>query len=127
MNMEFLNSLNSGFNSPFELKESEQYKFIKKANLPYDRRCYLRAVYKSTKGRFGNQSVYLFDTTDGQKMRFSMNDNGEKADMILRASDFIDAVNKGEIIIIFKSYHSKRFDKDAVSITFDVERKEPLY
>lgn len=126
MDKEFLNSLNNGFSSPFELKDFESYKFVKKNGLPYDVRCHLRAVYKNTKGRFGNQTVYLFDSADG-KYRFSMNDGGEKADMILNAKDFIDATNRGEIVIIFKSYHSKRYDREAVSVTFDVEQKEPLY
>lgn len=126
MNKEFLNSLNKGFTSPFEVKDSESYRFVKKNQLPFDNWGTLRCVYKNTKGRFGSQTVYLFDMGN-DKMRFSLNDNGEKADMILNATDFIDAVNKGEIKIMFRTYHSKKFDKDVVSVTFDVDSKEPLY
>lgn len=120
-----LTELNNGRNVIFAVDNSKDYRFIKKNDLPLGQSLFVRSVYLS-KGKFGFQSVILFDNGKEIKGRFAFSDNGKKYDIIKNDIGLIDTIRKGNLKVIFEKYHSKKFDIDTVGSTFEVV-EQPIY
>lgn len=121
MDKSILSSLN-GNKSPFTVSDSKKYRFVKKQELKFNTPFFVRSVYVS-KGKFGFQSVFMFDNGKDEFYRFSVSDNGSKADSILKSDDIIKAINDSLLTVAFYTYHSKKFDKDVVGTEFDLLEK----
>lgn len=113
----------NGRKSVFNITDSEEFRFIKKSDLNYDYKYYLKGVYKSI-GKFGSQTVYMFTDDFGKKYRFSV--NGDTADIITSDNEMIKSINDGIITIKFYQYKSKKFNKDCIGVTFDIIDKTPF-
>lgn len=113
----FLNELN-GNKSPFTF-DGKSYKFVKKNELPLGQKFRVVGCYVS-KGKFGFQSVIVFDDTKDFKARYSFSDNGKKSDLLTSNQSAIDTIKNGKLYVTFESYHSKKFNVDTVGMTFEV-------
>lgn len=117
MDTNFLNELN-GNKSPFTF-DGKAYRFIKKTELPLGQKFRVAGCYVA-KGKFGFQSVIVFDDTKDFKARYSFSDNGKKADLLTSDKSAVDAINSGKLYVSFEKYHSKKFNVDAIGMTFEI-------
>lgn len=120
-----LNELNGGRNNVFTLANSKEYRFLTKTELPKGQPLYVRGVYIA-RGKFGFQSVIIFDDGKNLKGRYSFSDNGKKNDIIIKDSGLIQAIKSSKLMITFEFYHSKKYDKDAIGATFEIT-ENPIY
>lgn len=123
--MDSLNELNGGRNNVFTLANSKEYRFLTKTELPKGQPLFVRGVYIA-RGKFGFQSVFIFDDGNNLKGRYSFSDNGKKNDIIIKDNGLIQAIKSSKLMITFELYHSKKFDKDAIGATFEIA-ENPVY
>lgn len=120
-----LNELNGGRNNIFTLANSKDYKFLAKSELPKGQPLFVRGVYIA-RGKFGFQSVIVFDDGKNIKGRYSFSDNGKKNDIIIKDNGLIQAIKESRLTVTFESYHSKKFNVDAIGATFEIT-ENPIY
>lgn len=109
----------NGKKSVFDIADSEEFRFVKKSELKYGYKYHLKGVYNS-EGKYGKQSVYMFTDDFNNKYRFSV--SGDIANAIIADDEMVKAIQSNEITIEFYQYKSKKYDKDCIGVTFDVDK-----
>lgn len=120
--MSAISELNNGCE---QIKNFKEYKFFKKTEIPLGQKFFVRGVYIA-RGKYGFQSVIVFDNGNEIKGRYSFNDNGKKHDIIIKDSGLVQAIKNSSLTITFERYHSKKYNVESVGATFEIEQN-PIY
>lgn len=117
--MSIFTDLNKSFESPFKVQIPADVEFCKLADLDINNRYRLVSCYINTKSKFGAHPVAGVVDTDGVLLVVSLPRHlTDTFDDILGEPKYIEAINAGECYFKIKQCHSKKYNKDFLTIEF---------
>lgn len=117
--MGLFSELNKSFESPFNVQIPDDVKFCKLADLDDKISYRLVTCYINSKSKFGAHPVAGVVDSDGIFLVVSLPKHlTDVFSAILNEAKFIEAINAGKCHFKIKQCHSKKYNKDFLTIEF---------
>lgn len=117
--MSLFSELNKSFESPFKVQIPEDVDFCKLADLDINATYRLVTCYINSKSKFGAHPVAGVIDNDGILLVVSLPRHlTEVFSKILEEPMYIEAINAGECYFKIKQCHSRKYNKDFLTIEF---------
>ena len=117
--MSLFAELNKSFESPFKVQIPDDVAFCKLADLADKITYMLVTCYINSKSKFGAHPVAGVVDTDGIFLVVSLPRHlTDTFDKILEEPKYIEAINAGECYFKIKQCHSRKYNKDFLTIEF---------
>lgn len=117
--MSLFSALNKSFESPFKVQIPDDVEFCKLADLDINGSYRLVSCYINSKSKFGAHPVAGVVDTDGILLVVSLPRHlTDVFSKILDEPMYIESINKGECYFKIKQCHSRKYNKDFLTIEF---------
>ena len=117
--MGLFSELNKSYESPFKVQIPSDVEFCKLADLDIDTNYRLVSCYINSKSKFGAHPVAGVIDTDGIFLVVSLPRHlTDVFSEILDEPKYIEGINAGECYFKIKQCHSKKYNKDFLTIEF---------